>query len=83
MNFPTNLSYLALVACFAAMAVTPLHAAPQAPVTSPVPELGGVFLAPPVSAKPHVYSYWVDGNLSTAGITADLEAMARIGIGAG
>ena len=47
------------------------------------PPLEKCFKAPPLSAKPRVYWYWVNGNMSKAGITADLEAMARVGIGGG
>jgi hypothetical protein len=39
------------------------------------------FAAPPAGARPWVYWMWMDGNLSRAGITADLEAMTRAGIG--
>ncbi len=39
------------------------------------------FAAPPASARPWVYAFIVDGNLSKEGITADLEAMKRAGIG--
>lgn len=35
---------------------------------------------PPRSAGPHVWWHWVNGNVSKAGITADLEAMAAAGI---
>ena len=31
--------------------------------------------------KPWVYWFWLNGNITRAGITADLEAMARVGIG--
>jgi len=44
-------------------------------------ELGRNFRAPPDSARPWVYWMWMDGNLSREGITADLEAMQRAGIG--
>jgi hypothetical protein len=40
-----------------------------------------VFQHPPDSAKPWAYWFWMNGNISKAGITADLEAMARVGIG--
>ena len=40
-----------------------------------------VFQHPPDSAKPWVYWIWMNGNITKAGITADLEAMARVGIG--
>jgi len=39
------------------------------------------FLHPPDSAKPWVYWFWMNGNLTKEGITADLEAMHRVGIG--
>ncbi len=39
------------------------------------------FLNPPDSARPWVYWMFMDGNLRREGITADLEAMKRAGIG--
>jgi len=39
------------------------------------------FLHPPKSAKPWVFWYWVNGNASKEGITADLEAMKAVGLG--
>ena len=39
------------------------------------------FRHPPKSAKPWAYWFWINGNITKAGITADLEAMARVGIG--
>lgn len=39
------------------------------------------FLHPPASARPWVYLFPLDGNLTRDGITADLEAMQRVGIG--
>src|SRR5271157_2895626 len=38
------------------------------------------FVNPPESAWPWVYWFWSDGNISREGITADLEAMHRVGI---
>ncbi len=35
----------------------------------------------PPAYKPWVYWYWIDENISREGITKDLEAMARVGIG--
>lgn len=40
------------------------------------------FDRPPQSTKPWCYWYWISDNLSRDGITRDLEAMARVGIGA-
>ncbi|HSI72680.1 MAG TPA: glycosyl hydrolase, partial [Fimbriimonas sp.] len=39
------------------------------------------FIKPPASARPWVYWFWLNGNISKAGITSDLEAMSRVGIG--
>jgi hypothetical protein len=39
------------------------------------------FLHPPASARPWVYWFWLNGNITSNGITADLEAMRRVGIG--
>ncbi len=39
------------------------------------------FISPPNSAKPHTWWHWMNGNVTREGITADLEAMQRVGIG--
>ena len=39
------------------------------------------FTSPPEQTRPRVYWYWLDGQISKEGITADLEAMKRVGIG--
>src|ERR1035437_7081108 len=39
------------------------------------------FNSPPEAAKPHTWWHWMNGNVSKAGITLDLEAMKRVGIG--
>lgn len=36
---------------------------------------------PPQSAKPRTWWHWMNGNISKQGITRDLEAMKRVGIG--
>lgn len=38
------------------------------------------FKDPPASAKARTWWHWIDGNVSKAGITADLEAMKAVGI---
>lgn len=43
--------------------------------------LGSGFRNPPPSARPWVYWFWMGGNITKEGMTADLEAMARVGIG--
>ena len=39
------------------------------------------FLSPPDDARPRVWWHWMNGNVTREGITADLEAMAEIGLG--
>jgi hypothetical protein len=39
------------------------------------------FVRPPDSARPWVYWFWLNSNITREGITADLEAMKRVGIG--
>ena len=39
------------------------------------------FRTPPDDARPQVWWHWMNGNVTKEGITADLEAMAAIGIG--
>ncbi|MGQ9697331.1 MAG: glycosyl hydrolase [Armatimonadota bacterium] len=39
------------------------------------------FRNPPPSARPHTWWHWINGNITKEGITADLEAMKRVGIG--
>jgi hypothetical protein len=39
------------------------------------------FLNPPDSARPQTWWHWMNGNITKAGLTADLEAMKQIGVG--
>jgi hypothetical protein len=39
------------------------------------------FSSPPSGARPWVYWFWINGNVTREAITADLEAMHRVGIG--
>jgi hypothetical protein len=39
------------------------------------------FTTPPDAARPWVYWFWLNGNITKEGITADLEAMKNAGIG--
>jgi len=63
-----------IVACFAFLNCA--FAAMQTPQG-----LAQNFANPPDGARPWVYWFWSDGNVTQAGITADLEAMQRVGIG--
>jgi hypothetical protein len=44
------------------------------------PGLEAGFAAPPSAVRPQVWWQWMDGNVSRAGITADLEAMKKVGV---
>ena len=70
MSFIT--SRIALAACVCLLAGSQ-------PLTADELERG--FSTPPPEARPWVYWFWLNGNISSNGITADLEAMARVGIG--
>lgn len=57
-------------------------------IGSPLARLGAAeaelernFLNPPDAARPWVFWFWLNGNITREGITADLEAMKRAGIG--
>lgn len=39
------------------------------------------FVAPGPDARPHTWWHWMNGNVTTDGITRDLEALARVGVG--
>jgi hypothetical protein len=56
-------------------------ALPQGVGTQNTHDLAEAFLHPPDSAPPWVYWFWINGNVTREGITADLEAMQRVGIG--
>jgi hypothetical protein len=44
-------------------------------------DLAAGFVNPSESARPWVYWFWLNGNVTKDGITADLEAMKQVGIG--
>ena len=55
---------------------------PQRPdQQSPLAALRAGFATPPAEARPGVFWYFMDGNLSRQGMTKDLESMKRAGIG--
>jgi len=45
-------------------------------------ELEKSFVTPPAETRPWVYWYWMNDKISRDGLTRDLEAMSRVGIGA-
>lgn len=56
-------------------------ASPLIGCASPARGLEAGFRDPPHEARPHTWWHWMNGNVTRAGITADLEAMKRIGLG--
>ena len=44
-------------------------------------DLAAGFVNPPRSAQAQTWWHWMNGNITKEGITADLEAMARVGVG--
>lgn len=64
------------IACFI-LSVCAAFAAYGEPST----QLERDFANPPNATKPRCYWYWMDGHYSKEGITRDLEAMKRFGIG--
>jgi len=65
-----------LVLCLALLQSFNSLAAPNSPDA-----LAAGFQSPPPSARPHTWWHWMNGNVTKEGITADLEAMQRVGIG--
>lgn len=65
-----------VVPALAALALLALSAPAQSPN-----DLARGFANPPATARPWVYWFPLDGNISSNGITLDLEAMQRVGIG--
>ncbi len=65
-----------LVSCLAVMFSVSLCEAQISPT-----ELQRFFRQPPSSARPHTWWHWVNGNVTKEGISADLEALAKAGIG--
>ena len=43
--------------------------------------LAAGFAAPPAEARPRTFWLWMNGNVTREGITLDLEAMHRVGVG--
>ena len=48
---------------------------------APTDPLETSFQHPPASARPWVFWFWINGNVSKEGITKDLEALNKVGVG--
>lgn len=53
----------------------------QAFMPSPVTSMQKSFINPPLSSGPYTLWFWMNGQVTKQGITLDLEAMQRVGIG--
>jgi hypothetical protein len=49
--------------------------------TDDSPDMEAGFRKPPLTAWPQTFWFWMNGHVSKEGITLDLEAMKRVGIG--
>ncbi|WP_298196425.1 glycosyl hydrolase [Novosphingobium sp.] len=56
-------------------------AADAAPAPAPRVPDPAVFAAGPADTRPYTFYFWMNGNVTRAGIDADLEAMHRVGVG--
>ncbi|UYQ95324.1 glycosyl hydrolase [Chitinophaga horti] len=68
---------LSLISCLS----FPLTALAQQPKFAATTVLQQSFVTPPDSVRPSVYWYWMNDNVSAAGVKKDLDAMAEVGIG--
>ena len=70
-----------LLAALATLAAALPATAADSPSDATLDALAPGFQSPPPAARPWVYWFWNNGNVTSNGITADLEAMRRAGIG--
>lgn len=72
------MSVLGLLVC--ALALTTSCNSPQQSGQVTLSQLREGFVNPPSEARVRTWWHWLDGNVTREGITADLEAMHRVGI---
>ena len=75
-----TIAFRLLLTTFLGASITDPVPAAEPPVTD---ALARNFAQPPDATKPRCYWYWMDGQITKEGITRDLEAMKRVGIGEG
>lgn len=63
------------------LALTGISCSNQGQKKQSIEEFKAGFLNPTDEYRPGVYWYFMDGNLSKEGITADLESMKKVGLG--
>lgn len=72
----------AILLLFLVVAATAWHGPTAAAAAQPAADpLAAGFDQPPAQTKPWCYWYWINDHVTREGITRDLEAMARVGIG--
>jgi len=90
MNATTRRFLVALATAVWVAPLAPLHVADASKPSTPsavedkAPAsdvLSTGFQNPPPLARPWVYWFWINGNISKEGITADLESFKRVGVG--
>lgn len=78
--YPTGISYKQICFFFPAIIFLFVLMTTRCSIDAADPIKAG-FINPPDSARPGVYWYFMDGNLSREAMTADLESMKEAGIG--
>ena len=81
MRVSRKLNYLSLMKSPRLLLASVLLGLVLTAAAAPGDPLADGFLTPPDSAKPQTWWHWMNGNITQAGITADLEAMKQIGLG--
>jgi len=71
----------AFVAGSAAGALTVSFGLPRGAAAAAAGSMDASFRTPPPDARPHTWWHWMNGNVTADGISRDLEAMARVGVG--
>ncbi|HEY0624483.1 glycosyl hydrolase [Sphingomonas sp.] len=71
----------AFVAGAAAGALTVSFGLPSGAKAVKPGSMDASFRDPPPDSRPHTWWHWMNGNVTADGITRDLEAMARVGVG--
>jgi hypothetical protein len=67
--------------CFHACAVVLVASLAGVTAAADAVDLAGTFQTPTSQFRPWLYGLWMNGNVTREGLTADLEAMARVGFG--
>jgi hypothetical protein len=83
-DWPNDVSrrdFLKYTAATGVVALAGPAGAQAAPTAESTGDLAALFASPPDSAKPWAIWHWMNGHVTREGITLDLEAMKRVGLG--